>query len=69
MTDTDTVDERARLMSDDERDAYLTSHGWMSTPMGRFAPGSTEMQTLCQTSWAGTTTAANLRDLRIGQRW
>jgi hypothetical protein len=32
------IDERARQMSDDERDAYLTSHGWQNVGAG-WVPG------------------------------
>jgi hypothetical protein len=39
------IDERARQMSDDERDAYLTDHGWQNVGVGWFPPGASAIQT------------------------
>lgn len=36
------IDERARQMSDDDRNSYLLAHGWLSTGAGWIPPGGTE---------------------------
>jgi hypothetical protein len=45
MTNITEIDERARQMSDDERDHYLAAHGWQNVGAGWIAPGASAVQT------------------------
>jgi hypothetical protein len=38
------IDERARQMSDDDREAYLVARKWENAGVGWFPPGGTEVQ-------------------------
>jgi hypothetical protein len=45
------IDERARQMSDDQRDAYLIAHGWRNVGAGWIPPIGPESQAIGGAIW------------------